>query len=265
MRIDVLLPSALLLITVAILFLYIRYEGKVRSLVGGRKFRPRDAVLLVAAMGVMVTILALIPKLDIILVLFLGIYSLVLFLFTYLVVPKWYLAALTPALFIILYFYYWNMYLLNFFAIIFAIFISIYLGSLFTWKTTAVFVTVLTLMDMVQVFGTRFMGASAEKMLEFQLPAMIILPTFPVEGYIFLGLGDVLLFGLLTIQTAQKYGRKFGLVSILVMTAVFLLLETILLNLFAGFFLPATVFVTCGWLTALGARCLYKSYKFRTI
>ena len=261
MRIDVLLPSTLLLITVAILFLYIRYEGKVRSLVGGRELRPRDAVLLVAAMGVMVTILALIPKLDIILVLFLGIYSLVLFLFTYLVVPKWYLAVLTPALFIILYFYYWNMYLLNFFAIIFAIFISIYLGSLFTWKTTAAFVALLTIMDIVQVLVTGFMGVSSQKMIELGLPVMIIIPTFPSEGQIGLGLGDIFFFGLLIIQTTQKYGRRFGLASVLIITAVFLIFETIQLN-FVVRYLPATVFVTCGWLTALGARHIYKSRVF---
>lgn len=266
MKFDVLLPSALFLITVAIFFLFTKYERKIRFLFGGKELRPRDAVLLVAAMGIMVTILVFIPQL-VIKVFFLCIYSLVLFLFTYLVVPKWYLAVLTPALFVALYLsHFWNIFLLNLFAIVFAIFISIYLGSLFTWKTTTVFMALLTLMDVVQVLLTGFMVESSRKMLALQLPMMIIIPTFPskLPYYLALGLGDIFLFGLLIIQSTRKYGKKFGLASIIAIATIFLLLETILLNFTIRYF-PATVLVTCGWLTALGAKHLYRSGLFKAV
>lgn len=258
---DISLSLTLLMIMMAILFLYTKYEGRIRSLLGGKELRLREVVLLVAIMGTMVTILVFIPGMAI-LMFFLGVYSLVLFLFAYLVVPKWYLAILPPALFVALYLFYWNLILLNLFAAVFAIFVSVYLGSLFTWKTTAAFATLLTIMDVVQVFLTGFMVESAKKMQVLLLPIMIILPTFPSEGQIGLGLGDIFLFGLLVIQTAQKYGRKFGLATITLITIVFLLLETILLN-FAFRYYPATVLIICGWLTALGAKYLYKLF-FRT-
>jgi len=266
MRFDVSLPLALFLITAAVLFLYTRFGEKVKSLLGGKEFTTRDTVLLVVAMGAMITVLGWtiiqIPDMAI-MVLFLYAYSMMLFLFTYLVVPKWYLAVLTPALFIALYVLYrdthvWEAYLLNIFAIIFAICISVYMGGLFSWKTTTVFVVLLTLMDLVQVLITGFMVESSKRMIALQLPVMIIVPTFPSEGYIMLGLGDIFLSGLLSIQTMQKYGRKFGLVSVGVIAIVFLLLETLLINLNIKAF-PATVFVIGGWLTALGARYLFKS------
>jgi len=258
MILDVLLPSVLFLIAVAIIFLYARFEKKVSSLFGGTELRIWHVVLLVAAMGIMVTILVLVPQ-RAMMVFFLFVYSMILFLFTYLLAPKWYLAVPIPVLFIALYLSpYWNIYLFNFFAIIFAVCISVYMGSLFTWKTTVGFAFLLTIVDVIQVLITGFMVASAEKALELGLPVAIILPTFPYAGWTLLGLGDVFLFGLLGIQTTRKYGRNFGLTSIVSMTVVFLLLQTILLNSNVRDF-PATVLVISGWLTSLGARYLYKS------
>jgi len=262
---DVSLSLTLFLTTLAISFLYTRYESKVQFLFGGRKFRLWDAVLFVAAMGIMVTILAFIPKLDIIKVFFLSVYSLALFTFTYLVVPKWYFAVLSPTSFVVLYLLYWNIYFLNLFAVIFAIFASICLGTIFIWKTTAVFAALLTIMDIVHVLVTGFMVVYGEKVLALGLPAMVIIPTFPSwfpERWTALGLGDILLAGLLVIQTSKRYGRRFGIMTAIAISAVFLLLETILLNFFAEYF-PATIMVVCGWLTALGARHLYKSRMFR--
>jgi hypothetical protein len=149
--------------------------------------------------------------------------------------------------------------LFNFFAIIFGVCISIYMGSLFTWKTTVGFASLLTAVDVIQVLVTRFTVISAEKALELGLPVGIILPTFPYKGWTFLGLGDILLLGLLSIQTTRKHGREFGRASIVSMTVAFLLLQTILLNAGAESF-PATVLVISGWLTALGARHLYESH-----
>ena len=261
MILDILLPSILFLIAVAIIFLYAKLEKKVDSLLGGHKFRIGHIVLLVAAIGVVVTILVFVPE-KAIMVFFLFAYSTILFLFTYLLAPKWYLAVPIPALFIAIYLSpYWNIYSFNLFAIIFAVCISVYMGSLFTWKTTAAFVALLTIMDIIQVLITGFMVASAEKALKLGLPIGIILPTFPYDGSTFLGLGDVFLFGLLSIETTRKYGRKFGLASIVLITVVFWLLQTVLLNISVESF-PATVLVISGWLISLGARYLYKSHMF---
>jgi hypothetical protein len=215
----------------------------------------------VAAIGIMVTVIVSIPQYAI-LGLFLFAYTAILFLFTYLLVPKWYLAAVLPALFLFLFHYYWNDYLLTIFAIIFGIGISIYMGSLFTWKTTAAFTALLTIMDVIQVLITGNMANAFGTALTLQLPAFIKLPTFPTVGITYLGLGDVFLFGLLSIQTTQKYGKNFGLKSIVLMTLVYLLLQTILLNYYPltnGF--PATVLVVSGWLASLAARYLYNLFR----
>ncbi len=272
MILDILLPSVLFLIAVAIIFLYAKLEKKVDSLLGGHELRIGHIVLLVAAIGVVVTILVFVPE-RAMMVFFLFAYSTILFLFTYLLAPKWYLAVLTPTLFVALYIMYkdtylWNAYLppyipylLNFFAIIFAICISVYMGSLFTWKTTAAFVGLLTIMDIIQVLVTGHMVTSGEKGIALGLPVAIILPTFPYESRIILGLGDVFLFGLLSIETTRKYGRKFGLASIVSITVVFWLLQTILLNTSVKSF-PATVLVISGWLISLGARYLYNLHVY---
>ena len=267
MRLDVSLPSILFLVTVAVVFLYERYEKKIKSLFEGRELRTRDVVLLVIAMSGMVTVLAVTHYwLGIaIMVFFLYVYSVVLFLFTYLVVPKWYVGALVSALFLELYLLYkdtpiWNPYLLNVFAFIFVICISVYLGGMFTWKTTTVFVVLLTAMDIIQVLVTGFMVESSEKLLALQFPVVVILPLFPLANglsRISLGLGDIFLFGLLGIQLMQKYGRKSGLASTALTAEVFLLLETILLNSYPKAF-PATVLIISGWLTAVGTQYLDK-------
>lgn len=260
MILDIVLPSVLFLIAVAVVFLYAKLEKKVDSLFGGKEFRVGHVILLVAAMGIMVTVLIFVPE-RAMMFFFLFAYSMILFLFTYLLTPKWYLAVPTPVLFVALYLSpYWNIYLFNLFAIIFAVGISIYMGSLFTWKTTAAFVALVTIMDVIQVLITGHMVTSGEKAVTLGLPVGIILPTFPskLPYSTLLGLGDVFLFGLLSIQTTRKYGRKFGLVSIVSMTIVFLLLYTILMNYYVESF-PATVLVISGWLTALAAKYLSMS------
>jgi len=267
---DVLLPLVLFLIMLATFFLYFRYEKKIGSVFKEVKFRYYHAILLVVATSIVVSVLVFVPG-EAIRVLYLCVYFLSFFLFTYLVVPKWYLAVLPPALFTVLYFMYkdtylWNVYmpphtpyLLNLFAIIFAIFMSVYLGSLFTWKTTAAFAILITIVDIVNVLITGFTVESAEKLVEvLRLPVAIIVPTFPYVGAVMtLGLGDVFLAGLLGIQTAKKYGEKFGLASITAIAAVFLILHTVLLNYYLQAF-PATVLVISGWLLVLATRHLYK-------
>jgi hypothetical protein len=259
MIVDVLLPSVLFLIGIIIVFLYSRLDKKVSQLFGGQELRLEHIILLVAAMGAMVTFLVFIPDQSM-LVLFSFAYVVSLFLFTYLFVPKWYVAVVPPVLFILSFLYFWNIYMFNIFAVIFGISISVYMGSLFTWKTTLGFVSLMTVIDIIQVLVTRFTVASAQKALDLGLPVGIMVPTIPFTGgYTFLGLGDVFFLGLLGIQSTRKYGKKFGLVSIATMAVVFFLFQTFMLNSNIQDF-PATVFVISGWLTALAARHLYNLF-----
>jgi len=183
-------------------------------------------------------------------VLFLFSYSVILYLFVYLAASKWYLAVSAPALFIVLYIFYWNAYLSNFFAIVFAISITLYLATALTWKYIAVFVPLLTLLDLVQVWGTGLMGKAAEKLITLHLPAMITVTAFPSDMNAALGLGDIFLAGILAIQSTQKHGRKFGYLSIVAITAFFSLFWIIQINLQIRY-LPATVPITGGWLIAM--------------
>jgi presenilin-like A22 family membrane protease len=256
MIVDVFLPLVLFLIGVIVVFFYSRLDKNVDSLLGGKELRLWHIILLVAATGITVTIFVFIPKQSLLL-LFSFSYTAILFLFTYLFVPKWYLAIAPPIIFVLLFLYFWNIYLFNFFAILIGVSTSIYMGKLFTWKTTAAFVSLLTIIDIIQVLVTRFTVASAEKTVELGLPVGIILPTFPFAGgSTFLGLGDIFLMGLIGIQNTRKYGRKFGLTSTVSMIIVFFLLQTALLNSDVQNF-PATVFVVSGWLTFLAAKHLY--------
>lgn len=261
MNFDILLSLVLFLTMLASLFLYFRYENRVESVFQEVKFRYYHGILLVIAMSIMLTLFVFISS-EAILILYLCAYFLGFFFFTYLFVPRWYLALFTPVLFIALYFArapYWNLFTFDLFAIVFAIFISVYMGSLFMWKTTAVFVVLLTAMDIVNVLITGFIPASAEILVgELGLPVLVILPAFPSVGlYVALGLGDFFLAGLLGIQSAKKYGKKFGFASIAAITLGFLVLDTVLLNYYPKSF-PATVLVICGWLIALAGRYLYQ-------
>jgi hypothetical protein len=259
MIVDVFLPSVLFLVGVTVVFLYSRLDQKVSQLFGGQELRLEHIILLVVAIGAMVTVILVIPE-HALLGLFLFAYTAILLLFTFLFVPKWYLALVPPVLFLLSFFYCWNIFSLNFFAIIFGISVAVYMGSLFTWKTTAAFAALLTIMDIIQVLITKDMVGSFNRVLELELPAFIELPIFPsVGGFFRLGLGDVFFFGLISIQTTRKYGRKFGLVSILIMAIVFFLFQTVQVNFEIKNF-PGTVFIVGGWLTALAARYLYNLF-----
>lgn len=264
MLFDVVLPSTVSIIIVAIVFLYGKFETKMKSLFEEREFRIRDVVFLVIAMGVMVTIIAFIPQ-QAILILFLAAYSLVLFLFAYVAVEKWYFAVLPPILFVALYLSpLWGVELADLFAIVFAVSISVYLGGLFSWITVLVFAGLLTVLDVIQVFGTGYMVRTATKFIQLRLPIMINVPTFPIAGWVGLGLGDILLAGLLGIQTVKKYGRRAGVASAVSIGFAFFLFEIIVSYIeFADFF-PATLVVVFGWLLGLGLFLLTKRYARRS-
>lgn len=174
---------------------------------------------------------------------------------------RWYLAALPPALFLLLYVFYrgtslWFPYFFNVFSITFAILITLYLSSLFKWKIVLVFAGLLTVMDIVLVFGTGAMGEAATALLDLSLPIAVVLPHIPVQGIISyggLGLGDFFFAGLLTTQTHKKFGQKTALVAALAMAISLGIFYTIQLFFQIRFF-PATINIICGWLPVVAVK-----------
>jgi presenilin-like A22 family membrane protease len=250
------LPSALFFIAVATIFLYTKLEKRVKTLFEEKEFTIREALLLVIAMGGMVTVLVIVPS-QAILALFLFAFSSALFMATYLISQKWYLGFISPAVFIALYFLFkdtsiWRWYLLDLFAVIFVVSITVYIGSFFTWKTTFAFAVFLTIMDIIQVLGTQYMITTSMKLINLSLPILIVVPVVPsLEFSMALGLGDLFLTGLLGIQTAKKYGKRTAMLAVLSMATVFGIVEAFMLTYFPEQALPATVMIFGGWLIAL--------------
>ncbi|MEM2107662.1 MAG: hypothetical protein QXL10_00035 [Candidatus Bathyarchaeia archaeon] len=168
---------------------------------------------------------------------------------------RWYTAVLPPALFLLLYLFYrgtplWVPYFFNIFAITFAILITLYLTSLFTWKIIFIFAGLLTLMDVILVFGTGTMGQAAVTLLDLRLPIAVVLPRIPIQGALHfsaLGLGDFFFAGLLATQTSKKYDEKTARISALIM-AISLGLTYVIQVYFKIEFFPATLSIICGWL-----------------
>ncbi|MEM3441211.1 MAG: hypothetical protein QXV09_02875 [Candidatus Bathyarchaeia archaeon] len=168
---------------------------------------------------------------------------------------RWYTAVLPPALFLLLYLFYrgtplWVPYFFNIFAITFAILITLYLTSLFTWKIIFIFAGLLTVMDIILVFGTGTMGQAAVTLLDLRLPIAVVLPRIPIQGalrFSALGLGDFFFAGLLATQTSKRYNEKIAVISALFM-AFSLGLTFLIQAYFEIEFFPATLSIICGWL-----------------
>jgi hypothetical protein len=251
MQFDLALPSVLFLIVAASVFLYKKAEKTFTSLFENQKFSTRDAVLIVVSMGIMVSAIAFLPG-QAIQIGFMGAYSYMLFVFTYMVLKKWYLAVVSPIVFLVCYIYFWPLAVFNLFVAVFAVAITIYISSFFTWKTVWVFAAILTAMDIIHVYVTGFMKQAAIGMIELKLPVMLILPQFPPGTLIGLGLGDLFLAGLLAVQTAKNLGQKAGILVAAMNGVAMFIFEVISFNTgFADFF-PATVVVVAGWLASLG-------------
>ncbi|MDH7478273.1 MAG: hypothetical protein QHH17_07830 [Candidatus Bathyarchaeota archaeon] len=180
---------------------------------------------------------------------------------------RWYLAVLPPALFISLYIFFsrtpiWFPYLLNLYGIIFAVLIILYLGSLFTWKTTLFFAGALTFMDILLVLFSGAMVSAATHVSGLRLPVLITLPTVPEivtefgKVYMSLGLGDFFFAGLLGLQTLKKFGKEVAVLSAIGMGVSFFIFEAFLLNYRPGAF-PGTLMIICGWIPFI----LWKSLK----
>jgi hypothetical protein len=179
---------------------------------------------------------------------------------------RWYLAVLPPASFICLYVFFsrtpiWFPYLLDTYGIVFAILIILYLGSVFTWKTTLIFVGALTVMDVILVLITGTMVSATRTVSALRLPVLVSLPTLPTINtewgliYMSLGLGDFFFAGLISIQTMKRFGRRFAILSIIAMTISFFIFELIILNYELGAF-PGTLMLICGWLPLVALRSL---------
>lgn len=171
---------------------------------------------------------------------------------------RWYLAALPPALFILLYVFFgntpiWFPYLLDTYGIVFAVLIILYLGSLFTWRATLIFVGLLTIMDIILVLYTGTMVSAAMHVMKLNLPILVSIPTIPAvveEGrvlYMSLGLGDLFFAGLIGIQTMKKFGKSFAILSLIAMAVSFFIFEVVMLN-YRILAFPGTLMIVCGWL-----------------
>lgn len=320
MNFDIAMPFTLFAVIIVAVFLDKRVKGKLTGALEEKEFRAKDAVLLVAAISITVSLMVFIPQMAIIII-FLFSYSMLLFVFTYIfsdfkkvkaqlfcivfligtfaaatismfnlgastaivygalalfclfsftfialvheehrksTKERWYLAILPPALFIFLYLFFsgtpiWFPYLLDVYGIIFAVLIILYLGSLFTWRTTLIFAALLTVMDVILVLVTGTMVSAASHVSGLQLPILITVRTFPavvVEGgliWMSLGLGDFFFAGLIAIQTMRKYGRDFAILSAATMSVSFFIFEAFLLTYRLRAF-PGTLMIICGWI-----------------
>lgn len=179
---------------------------------------------------------------------------------------RWYFAVLPPALFICLYLFYsrtpiWAPYLIDVYGAIFAILVILYLGSLFTWKTTLFFAGALTLMDIVLVLFTGAMVSAAKQTSGLGLPVLISLPVIPLIAtsyglqFMSLGLGDFFFSGLLAIQTWKRFGRKTAGLSAIAMCISFFIFEAALLSYGPTAF-PGTLMIICGWLLVVLPKLL---------
>jgi hypothetical protein len=196
---------------------------------------------------------------------------------------RWYVGALSPALFLLLFGFYGQTrigfvisstvsvtqfpYLLDVFGIIFAMLIVIYLNSLFTWKTVFIFAGFLTAMDIVLVWITGTMVQAAEHIAGLGLPVLVAFPTIPIisgtSGILImrLGLGDFFFAGILSSQTLKHFGKKTAIISLMTICVSFGLFELILLNKSLSDALPvpalpATLPILLGWLPAVVVKMI---------
>jgi hypothetical protein len=256
--VDVAMPLTLLLVALAAMFLNRRTEAKLKTNLGERELTARDVIFLGAAMATVVSIIVFVPQMAI-MALFLFSYSSLLFLISYVFSNhRWYVAIVPPAAFLLFYIFLrdttlWSSYLVNVYGLVFAILIILYMGGIFTWKTTLIFGGIITALDIVLVLVTGAMITAFEQTDSLKLPVAIQVPIIPpiiVEGHWItrgLGLGDFFFAGLLAIQTWKRFGRKTALLSAAGMAISFFAFATFLLNYGPPYF-PGTLMIICGWI-----------------
>jgi hypothetical protein len=262
MHFDIVMPLTLFTITLVSLFLNQKTESRLKVTFEEKQFTTRDAVLLVIFLAGMVSFIALSMQygfVNPIMILFLFSYSALLFIFTYIFSNKrWYLAILPSVVFILLYLFLkdtvlWSYYLVNIYAAVFAVLIILYIGTLFTWKTTWLFAILVTIADIILVFVTKSMVEYAEVSIGLRLPVAIVLPIIPLivteQGmwWTILGLGDFFFAGLLSIQIFKRDGKKTAILSAMAIAVAFFIFEIYSLNNHSQPF-PATLIIILGWL-----------------
>jgi hypothetical protein len=270
MTFDIAMPLTLFFVTLASLLLNQKTENKLKGTLEEKEFKTRDAVLLVVVMVAAISMIAFLREIVApLMILFMFSYSSLLFMFTYVFSNKrWYLAVIPPIAFILPYVFFrdttlWALYIANAYAVVFAILITLYIGSLFTWKSTLIFTILLTIVDIILVLITGTMIEAANAARGLSLPIMIAVPVVPLitttQGLQFmsLGLGDFFFAGLATIQSSKKYGKKFALLSAVVMTISFFIFETLLFTYKLTAF-PGTLMIICGWLPLVAFKILKK-------
>jgi hypothetical protein len=258
MQYDVALPSAVFLIIAASVLSYRRIEKSFAPLLEDRQYSTRDVVLMVVAMGLMVSAIAFLPG-QAVQIGFMGAYSYMLFVFAYMILKKWYLALVAPLIFLASYLFFWHLAVFNLFVVVFAVVITVQMSTLFTWKSVGAFAAILTVMDIFHVYVTGFMKQAATEMIELKLPVLLILPRVPSGNLIGLGLGDLFLGGLLAVQTAKKLGQKAGILVAAMNGVAMFIFELVSLNTSFADFFPATIIVVAAWLASLAVIWLVAS------
>ncbi|MCS7120395.1 MAG: hypothetical protein RMJ07_01835 [Nitrososphaerota archaeon] len=250
MEFDLVLPITVFLILISCMLVHKKLQRSVYSLFTERKLGIYEVIILVISLGVITSVIAYAPS-NTVQITFLAVYSYVMFSLAYITSRRWYLALLFPTTFLLLYLCCWNFLIADFFAAFMVILVTAYMGSLFSWKTILIFATLLTVMDIIQVFVTGLMGEAATKMvLVLHLPVAVVLPTFPRMGYMMLGLGDIFLAGLLSIQTLKDGWFKGALTAAGISFAIFVFQIFVFNVEFSGAF-PATIIVVAGWMLGL--------------
>jgi hypothetical protein len=266
--VDFAMPLTLLAVTFAAVFLNQKTEDKLKTTLEEKELGVRDTVLLVGLMVIMISSIVFFRDLVApLMILFMFSYSMLLFIFTYLFSRHWYVAIAPPAMFILLYVFLrnsfvWTDYLVSIYGIVFAVLITLYVGSLFTWKPTLIFAGLLTAADIILVLVTGTMVQAANTtFISLSLPVMVAIPVVPLIGTslgflpIALGIGDFFFAGLLATQTFKKYGKTMAIVSMISMTASFFIFEMFLLTFWKiGF--PGTLMIICGWLPPVAIKTM---------
>ncbi|RLG46649.1 MAG: hypothetical protein DRN90_06185 [Thermoproteota archaeon] len=246
MQIDLVLPTVSLLFLNAVVWAYPKVEPAIRQFMEEGEFTVKDALGLAAIMAIAIAVLALSPSTLLLAVSMIGI-GLVLNLTSLIVTGNRWISLLLPCFFYVCFFFFWNLGLLNVFAIILAFGASLILANAFSWKASLAFVAVLTLIDVIHVFGTKMMVEVGYKGIQLRLPLMLLLPTFPAKGYLGFGLGDLFVAALLTVKNWEKFGGRAGLITSAYIALFIGLIVPMVEKVGA---LPATLFISAGWIAS---------------
>ena len=255
MAFDIIFPLVLFLFLTAVVSLSPRLSSRISGLFEEREFGVREVLIMAVVFATNIVILAVVPNVFFLAISLTAI-SILLYLTTFLLISRPYIALVPPVVFLLCYFFWWNQLALDATALFLALGMSLLFGQLFSWKSAAAFVFAFTLVDVAHVFGTKMMISVAEKAVGLGLPLVVWLPLFPTRGWIGLGLGDFLVASVLCVQTAVRFGRRAGIICSLSIAASSAVMSLLLLNsTISG--LPATVFLLVGWLATL----IYYRYR----